>query len=275
MSDWRSYYAVDNCLLCGSARILLGCRDAATGWLGWCAVCNWKWRYYDVYQLSTVTRQKAVNQNQLSEKIGQMCKWHRGGAEEVCSIICSFLASAHCLVQWESGAAEWKLRKIYRDMKLLLWRHLLLGAFLVRDSMTGLLRPTRESDETITGSADAYLDYPNPLWKCQLAEGDSEERKPLTIIIRMLGKPNYGPPGPEPKTAALRTDRFKKFSRICLCPCDSCENIPEWCEDLCEWCQIQEAPRHGGIRRCICPCEGCYPGAHGTRLSSMVGVSAS
>ena len=275
MSDWRSYDAVDNCLLCGSARILLGCRDAATGWLGWCAVCNWKWRYYDVYQLSTVTRQKAVNQNQLSEKIGQMCKWHRGGAEEVCSIICSFLASAHCLVQWESGAAEWKLRKIYRDMKLLVWRHLLLGAFLVRDSMTGLLRPTRESDETITGSADAYLDYPNPLWKCQLAEGASEERKPLTIIIRMLGKPNYGPPGPEPKTAALRTDRFKKFSRICLCPCDSCENIPEWCEDLCEWCQIQEAPRHGGIRRCICPCEGCYPGAHGTRLSSMVGVSAS
>ena len=79
-------YLVEQCVLCGRGRHIFGCRDVTSGWMGWCEVCNWKWRYYGLYQLSRVTRQQAVNQNQLSEKIMQMCKLQ--GAEEVCKPFC-------------------------------------------------------------------------------------------------------------------------------------------------------------------------------------------
>ena len=111
--------------------------------------------------------------------------------------ILKFLIGAHCLVQWETmvpfkgrlcSSAELDLRQTWTRVKFQIWGRLLLGEFLVRDTETGFIRPCDSDDETHSGSADAYLDYPNLLWKCQLADGC----KPFNIIVRMLGKPNWG-----------------------------------------------------------------------------------
>ena len=160
------------CQRCHRPSRFWGDRDKETGWVGWCLVCNWVWRFGDVTRLMAFRLLKPLPRDAQGKKA------------------CGFLAGQACYAQVLSGSARSALRRVEQAAIRRVWYRILLGsrAPCVRE-LDGTIRECDSDDEDENGVCDANLDYVNPFWKLELARGTPDyDERPLAIVIKMLGK---------------------------------------------------------------------------------------
>ena len=97
----------------------------------------------------------------------------------------AFLIHDSLLARLRTGRAQADLLKIKNHALWKRWTRVLVfgthrGAY-IRDQHDGQIRLAESDDETDMGSLDPHLDYINPLWKLQLAQGP---RSPMQILAQ-------------------------------------------------------------------------------------------
>jgi hypothetical protein len=188
-----------SCLVCGRPSFLFGNRDVESGWVGWCLVCNWRWRFAEL---------RRVHAFGLLRWVSTECGVH--------ACICEFLGGDDCYARWHAGDAEADLREIHRRAYANAWRMVLASpkspvyvrydasgmllavdsddesdsSVYVRDDTGGMLRPVDSDDESDSGVMMCELNFVNPLWKMVVARPLRDGGcTPFDILIRFLGKP--------------------------------------------------------------------------------------
>ena len=153
---------IECCRRCGRPSSFWGSRDRKTGWHGWCYECNWKWQNPDGL---TVWELHLQNRGRLPEVV--------------------LLGVRPFLVDFVQAQSEWCEIHTERWMRILISDLMYHVTPEVRDEQTGEIRivDTDDEDEE-TGVFDAHLNYTNPLWKMQLADGP---HSPLKILGELLG----------------------------------------------------------------------------------------
>ena len=170
------------CQRCHRPSRFWGDRDQETGWVGWCLVCNWVWRFGDVTRLMAFRLLKPLPRDTQGR-------------------VCAFLAGDDGYAEVESGSAREELRRVQRVANRRAWIVLLLGSEgpTVRERRWGgMVRKVDFLDVDSDGEMDVNLDFVNPLWKLQLSWQAYHsyvsfwERRSDNIlgrVIDMLGKP--------------------------------------------------------------------------------------
>ena len=133
-------FNIMQCDRCNRPAWLFGRRDPITNWEGWCAICNWHWRYHDANIVQAFKL--------LDKKINYECR----------VTVLDFLA-----LEWQN-AVEIR-HKIYRQAHYIYFFRTLLTRDILIRRPNGVVSRVRK--------ADCYrveiLDFLNPLWKLQLA----------------------------------------------------------------------------------------------------------
>ena len=166
-----SMVRMDRCRRCGRPSSLFGSTDRKTGWRGWCFVCNWKWHYadgltYGVWKLHLQT------QGTLPESVLRYVRPFLVDSVQA--------QSDWCAIRLKSLIGRWT-----RILTPGVWTHHHGSTPEVHDEQTGEIRPVDTDDEDEeTGVWDAHLNYTNPLWKMQLADGP---HSPMEILGEFLG----------------------------------------------------------------------------------------
>ena len=175
---WRAGVDLRRCQRCHRPSRFWGDRDKETGWVGWCCVCNWVWRFGDATRLMAFRLLKPLPRDAQGP-------------------VCAFLAGEACYAHMVTGSARSALRRVEQDANRTAWHRVLLGnrGPTVRDR-DGTIRDCDSSDEDSDDVIDVNLDFVNPLWKLQLAWQECTHvsaygipsHSILRTVIDMLGK---------------------------------------------------------------------------------------
>ena len=163
--------------MCKRPCFLYGNNDEATGWLGWCTICNWWWRFGAAKQLTDFGCVPAILPTGVSH-------W--------CTIfVMEYLIGVQEQLAWSSGAAVRLLRRGHERAWDTYYNKLLLGQKAHYRGVDGRTREASSDEEVEDDIWDAHLDYLNPMDKLQLARGPGFEQcgRPLQIVTEMLGDP--------------------------------------------------------------------------------------
>ena len=160
------------CTVCQRRSEFYGHRDIATGWVGWCQVCNWKWRYGD-----------APGDAHRALRFRVLPRLHT----EVQSAVIQFLCAYTEIRQ---------LWLLHRGACIKYWRLLLLGNYrrmLIYDRQTGAVRDASTDDEDEDGVLPETLNWVNRMEHLAMAEDVIEDAnwhcdrgRPLQIVISFL-----------------------------------------------------------------------------------------
>ena len=153
--------------MCKRPSFLYEQRDPATGWMGWCEICNWWWRFGAAKQLADFGLQTAI--------LPSGCQW-------VLQIfVLQYLIGIQEELAWRRGVAIAMLRRAHASAWDIVYNKLLLGAKAYYRDVDGLTREAGSDEEAEDEIFDAHLDYLNPMWNLQLARGPGFEqcRRPL------------------------------------------------------------------------------------------------
>ena len=175
--DLEWFQNCTSCNMCKRPSFLYGKRDPVTGWMGWCEICNWWWRFGAAKQLTDFGLQTAILPSGVSH-------W--------CSIfVLEYLIGVQEERAWSSGVAIASLRRAHARAWDNLYNKLLVGTKASYRGVDGLTREASSDEEAEDDILDAHLDYLNPMWNLQLARGPGFEqcRRPLQIVTEMLGDP--------------------------------------------------------------------------------------
>ena len=177
-----------------------GNRDEETGWIGWCKVCNWKWRYGG---LQHVIPFKLFDRFPENERM-HIFKYLTHKDHHVDIVL--------------TGSAQVELRHIQVQATHSVWKKILLGPpFVLKGNHTLVNADSSDSDlESDDQVLSAHNNYINSLWKTQLSkkvkwnyEIKEEEPSPLDLIIRFLGKPPSQPPPPPKKYKPAESSTYQ------------------------------------------------------------------
>ena len=160
------------CALCERLSRFYGHRDEATGWIGWCNVCNWKWRYGD----GPGDAHRAMR-FRLLQRLGP----------EVQSEVIQFLC------EYTEVRQLWLL---HRRACLTYWEIIFLGTYrrmLIYDGETGEIRAADTDDEDEDGIFPKTLHWVNDMVQLSMADGVVDDEnwpllggRPLHIVISFL-----------------------------------------------------------------------------------------
>jgi hypothetical protein len=173
--EW--YQECRSCIICKRPSFLYGKRDPATGWVGWCGICNWWWRFGAAKQLTDFGCVPAILPSGVSH-------W--------CTIfVLEYLIGVQEQLAWSSGQAIVMLRIRHERAWDNYYNKLLLGEKAYYRGEDGLVREACSDEEDEDAILDAHLDYLNPMWRLQLARRSGLEpcRRPFQIVTEMLGDP--------------------------------------------------------------------------------------
>ena len=182
-----------SCNMCKRPCFLYGNKDQATGWLGWCTICNWWWRFGAAKQLTDFGCVPAI----LPSGVSHWCT----------SLVFEYLIGVQEQLAWSSGAAVARLRRAHESAWDIYYNELLLGHKAYIRGVDGRPRAASSDEEDEDGVWDAHLDWINPMWKLRLARRPNLEPcfTPFQIVTGMVGDP-FG------SIVGLRQD----FSRMTL-----------------------------------------------------------